>query len=354
MRLFKSKIFIVVVTLTILNVLFAFISYNKTNAIKKKEHDSAIKGITVVATPNAIGARAFEKLKSIHTEWVCFVPYGFSKKGSTNVQFNLDWQWWGEKISGVKTSIQEAKKLGLKVMLKPQVYVPDGWVGDLDFETETEWQAWEAQYKKFIFSFLNVATEMDVEMFCIGTEFTISTQKRPQFWQQLIKEARSKYSGKITYSANWDHYKNIAFWDQLDYIGISSYFPLSDEKNPSLGQLLKKWVPIRKELKNFAHVHQKKILFTEYGYMSVDGCAGKAWEIEKNKDRLHINHYAQSNAYDALWTAMSTENYWHGGFLWKWFPDGMGHEGYPEKDYTPQDKPSEMIIKKWFSTPKKG
>ena len=48
---------------------------------------------------------------------------------------------------------------------------------------------------------------------------------------------------------------------------------------------------------------------------------------------------------------MNKEDFWAGGFLWKWFPDGMGHEGYPEKDYTPQDKPAELIIKKWFNQP---
>lgn len=48
--------------------------------------------------------------------------------------------------------------------------------------------------------------------------------------------------------------------------------------------------------------------------MSVDGCAGKAWEIEKAKHQLNINHIAQSNAYDALWMALSTESFWAGGF----------------------------------------
>jgi len=82
--------------------------------------------------------------------------------------------------------------------------------------------------------------------------------------------------------------------------------------------------------------------------MSIDGCAGKAWLIEKDRPNRAINEKAQYNAYEALFSAHWDEAYWGGGFLWKWFPAGMGHEGYPEKDYTPQGKLSESVIKKWY------
>lgn len=329
---------------------YAFVSSdNKVNDIDPL----TIKGITVVAPPKEIGAPAFKKLKEIHTEWVSFVPYGFTKKGSTDVRYNLEWQWWGEKMNGVESCIFEAKKQGLKVMLKPQVYIGGGWVGEMDFASDIEWKTWENNYRKFIMDYLTLATKHHVEMFCIGTEFNISLAKRTHFWKSLIKEVKQCYQGKLTYSANWDHYDKTDVWKDLDYIGISGYFPLSDAKNPTTSQLVKEWQPIIKKLNSFSQKHSKKILFTEYGYMSVDGCAGKAWEIEKAKDKLNINHLAQSNAYDALWTALHGEKFWAGGFLWKWFPDGMGHEGYPEKDYTPQNKPAETIIKKWFNQSKK-
>ncbi|MFZ1750536.1 MAG: hypothetical protein WAU01_10100, partial [Saprospiraceae bacterium] len=315
--------------------------------------DETIKGITVVATRKEIGARAFVQLKDIHTEWVCFVPYGFTRKGSTDVRYNSERQWWGERIIGTEACIVEAKNQHLKVMLKPQIYIGGGWVGDLDFDTEEQWSAWECNYTSYIMDYAKVAARLDVEMFCVGTEFNIATTKREKYWKGLIADIRKIYKGKLTYSANWDHYEQFKLWQDLDVIGISSYFPLSEEKNPTVGLLVKEWKPIIKKLKSFSQKHNKKILFTEYGYMSVDGCAGKTWELEKMKHQLNINHYAQCNAYDALWTAMSKESFWAGGFLWKWFPEGMGHEGYPEKDYTPQNKPAEKIIKKWFSTPGK-
>ena len=97
----------------------------------------------------------------------------------------------------------------------------------------------------------------------------------------------------------------------------------------------------------FSKQMQKPILFTEYGYLSVDSCAGKSWELEPNVDRLQVNEQAQANAFDALYSAFWCKPYFAGGFLWKWFPEMKGHEGYPEKDYTPQGKLAESIIKHW-------
>ncbi len=329
----------------------SFVSNHNNNDLWKST--KTIKGITVVAPPKEISGSAFRHLKDINTEWISFVPYGFTKKGDTNVRYNLDWQWWGEKIEGTEICIKEAKKMGFKVMLKPQIYMGGGWIGEMDFKSEAEWKKWEANYRKFIFDYLHIAVKNNVEMFCIGTELNIAVEKRKSFWKSLISEIKMTYKGQLTYSANWDNFEKVEIWRDLDFIGISSYFPLSDAKNPTVGLLLKEWKPVIKKLKSFAEKQNKQIIFTEYGYMSVDGCAGKAWEIEKTKDQLMINHYAQSNAYDALWMSLINEDFWAGGFLWKWFPDGMGHEGYPEKDYTPQDKPAEQVIKKWFATNKK-
>ncbi len=352
MQILKTKTFFLVSFLFLMNLLFAFVS--ESNFEKAVSHTSfPIKGITVVAPPKAIGASAFRRLTDINTEWVSFVPYGFTKKGGTDIKYNLERQWWGEKIEGIETCILEAKNQGLKVMLKPQVFIGGGWIGEMDFDSEEKWKIWEINYRKFILEYLNVAVKHEVEMFCVGTEFNIAVVKREKFWKELIKEIRLTYKGQLTYSANWDSYDKVGIWKELDFVGISSYFPLSDAKNPTVGLLVKEWKPIVRKLKAFSSSQKKKIIFTEYGYMSVDGCAGKAWEIEKAKHNLNINHFAQSNAYDALWTSLVNEEFWAGGFLWKWFPEGMGHEGYPEKDYSPQDKPAEQVIKKWFNQNKK-
>ena len=311
-----------------------------------------IKGVTVVAPPKPMTRESLQQLIDIQAEWVAFVPYAFSKSGQPNVFFNNERQWWGEKSEGIDCSIVSAREVGLKIMLKPQVYIGGGWVGDVDFDDDSSWKKWEDSYRAYILEFVRIAVKHDVEMFCIGTEYNIAVKKRPNFWRNLIKEIKRSYKGQLIYSANWDNYQEVTFWNELDYIGISSYFPLSDAQNPTINLLYKEWKPIKKTLKSFAHKYNKKIIFTEYGYLSVDGCAGKTWELEKNIHSLTINNQAQCNAYDALWSSFAGEDFWGGGFLWKWFPDNMGHEGYFEKDYTPQQKPAELVLKKWFNNNK--
>lgn len=330
--------------------LFVFLSVgtsvNESFVYTKEEK---IKGITMVAPPKEFTSNPIPNIMEVNASWIAVVPFGFTRKGESSVSHSSPWQWWGETAEGIKASTKLAHDQGLKVMLKPQVYIPGGWVGDMDFKTQDEWEAWESEYRDYILHFVKIANESNIEMLCIGTEFKIAVKKREKFWRKLIEEVRSIYGGKLVYSANWDSYNDLPFWDILDYVGISAYFPLTDTKTPSQKELLKKWRPIIKKLKKFSNKKKKKIMFTEYGYLSVDGCAYKGWELEKNINHLSINEQAQANAIDAILLSFWDQDFWAGGFLWKWFPNGMGHEGYPEKDYTPQGKKSQKTLAKWYN-----
>ena len=311
-------------------------------------HAQKIKGVTLVAPPSSYQSNPILPLQEISTDFIKVVPYGFTRKGETSLNFNMPRQWWGEREDGVVETIRLAKEKGVGVMLKPQVYIPGGWIGDLSFETEAEWEAWESQYREYIFFFLDIAIKEEVEIFCMGTELKQCIDVRTFFWKQLISDIRDRYCGLLTYSANWDNYKKVKFWEELDYIGVSSYFPLSEETTPEVAKLVKAWKPIVNDMRKFSENIDRPILFTEYGYLSVDGCAGKTWELEKKVRSLKINEQAQANSLEALYKVFWKEDFWAGGFMWKWFPEGKGAEGYIERDYTPQDKKSILVMKNWF------
>lgn len=299
----------------------------------------------MVASPTPFDTNPMVEMKTIDAEWVALVPYGFTRRGEAGVVFNHPSQWWGETYEGISECIDLAKENGFKVMLKPQVYIPGSWVGDMDFTSEEEWLKWEKEYESYVFGLVEIAANKNIEMFCIGTEYKIAIKKREKFWRQLIEKTRSVFKGKIVYSSNWDNYNQVPFWDVLDVIGISAYFPLVDDKTPKVKDLKKEWKSIGKELKKFSRRNNKPILFTEFGYLSVDGCAYRAWELEKRVRQTPINEQAQSNAYQALLEFFAEEDYWMGGFLWKWFPNMKGHEGYPNRDYTPQGKIAKETIR---------
>jgi len=265
------------------------------------------------------------------------------------VKYNQSfWQWWGERPEGCKKTIELAHEGGLKVMLKPQIYVPGSWTGAIDFKTEADWKAWENSYEQFMLEMAEIANHYQVGLFCIGTEYKISSRARPDFWRNLIKKIRSKYNCQLVYAANWDEFKDISFWDDLDYIGVSAYFPLSEQKTPTIEALQEKWLPHKNLIAEVADRFKRPILFTEYGYLSVDGCANKTWEIEGKIRSVSKNEQAQANALHALFATFWDQPYWAGGFLWKWFPNMRGHEGYPAKDYTPQGKIAEQTLEQWY------
>jgi len=309
---------------------------------------SKIDGLTFVAPPRAFEMNPMPAITDVKAGWISLVPFGFTRKNGNQVIFNQERQWWGERPEGIKESIRLAKEAGLKIMLKPQIWMHGNWIGDLDFENKKDWEIWERSYADYILQMAQIAEENNVEIFCFGTELKIAIQKRTEYWTSLIAEIRDIYSGKLTYSSNWDSYEAVPFWDDLDYIGISAYFPLVDSRTPKQDELQRRWKPVRKKLNKYSKRNSKQILFTEFGYMSLDGCAYRAWELEKRVSQTKINEIAQANALDALFQSFFQEDYWAGGFLWKWFPNGEGHEGYPAKDYTPQGKLAETILKKWY------
>ena len=116
-----------------------------------------INGITAVATPRAFPSDPYPRLMETNANWICLVPYGFSRIDQTKIWYNSDRQWWGEKPEGVMENVRLAKKNGLKVFLKPQIYVPGSWPGDLDYKTDAEWEEWEAAYREFIMTYLDIA-----------------------------------------------------------------------------------------------------------------------------------------------------------------------------------------------------
>jgi len=320
------------------------IELNSLNYNKDK-----IDGVNFVAPPDEFKGNPMLNVKAVNADWIAVVPFGYTRLGEPSVRYNIEWQWWGEQLVGVKKTIEMAKANGLKVMVKPQVYIHGSWPGGLDFDSDAEWKKWEADYRSFILDFTKIAIETNAEMICIGTEFKISVVKRPQFWRGIIKEIRAQYDGKLIYASNWDCYQTIPFWNELDYIGVDAYFPLVNESTPSLTQLKNAWRPITDELRAFAKKQNKQIIFTEFGYLSIDNCAYQTWELEKIVRKSKINEQAQANALHALFDNFWKEDFWAGGFIWKWFPEGKGHEGYIARDYTPQGKKAEEVLKNWYN-----
>lgn len=315
----------------------------------KTHEKTVIKGLSLVAPPDPFENNPMTNIKQVNADWIAIIPYAFSRLGNTKVIYNVDGQWWGERPEGIEKTIRLAKAAGLKVMLKPQLWVPGSWTGGIDFETEEEWLAWEKSYEEYLMYHINMSRSLKIDMICIGTEIKASEVKRERFWRSLSQNIKKVYKGKLTYAANWDSYDSVPFWDELDYIGVDAYFPLDESKTPSVKVLKKKWQPVHQQLKKVYNKFKKPILFTEFGYLSVDGCAGKTWELEKQTGSLSTNEEAQAIALEALFDFFNEQEYWGGGFLWKWYPMlGSRYQEHGNNGHTPQGKMAEKTVQEWY------
>jgi hypothetical protein len=307
-----------------------------------------INGVSFVASRDSIDQKHIDPIIDLNANYAAVMPFGFIRDlQHPEVIFNTDRQWFGETKTGAKQYIETLKKGHIKVMMKPQIWVWRGkFTGMIQMKTEEEWQQLENTYSNFILEYAQVAQDTHAELFCIGTELETFVAKRPEFWNQLIDNIKTVYKGKLTYAANWNEYTKTPFWSQLDYIGIDAYFPLSDKQTPTVEECKEGWKTHKAEIKAYAEKFNKPILFTEFGYRSVDYAAKAPWKDDREMDT--VNFEAQLNAAHALFDEFWKEDWFAGGFIWKWFHNHEKAGGENDTQFTPQNKPVEEIVRKYY------
>ncbi|WP_229736580.1 glycoside hydrolase family 113 [Bizionia arctica] len=309
-----------------------------------------INGVSFVASRDSISNKHIKPVVSLNANYVAVMPFGFIKElQHPEIVYNTGRQWFGETNDGVKQYIDEFNKEGLSVMLKPQIWVWRGeYTGNIKMDSEENWSSLETSYSKFILDYAQLAQEMKVEILCIGTELEQFIVHRPQFWKDLIGKIRSVYDGKLTYAANWDEFKSVPFWSQLDYIGVDAYFPISNSQTPTVEECLEGWLEHKVIIEMLSEQYSKPVLFTEFGYRSVDFSGKKPWDYDRNNQVANLE--AQVNTTQALFETFWQEDWFAGGFVWKWFHDHEKSGGETNNQFTPQNKPVELLIQKQYKT----
>ena len=317
-----------------------------TNAEVNSKSKTKINGVSYAASKVLIDSVDLTSIKNTAAGWIALMPYAFIKEGETELSYNASWQWKGESLEGIKQEISMCHQQGLKVMLKPHVWITHGeYTGDFKLTSEEDWIKFENSYTKYILDFAAIAETQKVEVFCIGTEWRLFVKERPTYWNKLIVDIRKLYTGKLTYASNWDEYTETPFWNELDYIGVNAYFPITDKANPTIEKVLQGWRPISKQLESFSLALEKPILFTEYGYRSIEGTTITPW-VSDTKAIISMNE--QSLALEGLFISNWKENWFAGGFLWKWFNKDIKWSTKKNSGFTPQNKPAQLVVKKYY------
>ena len=299
----------------------------------------------------------FQPLHKSNIDWVTLVPWGFQKDYDSPIMQHHH----GDSLrilrrdSSLLNRIKLVHEAGFKVFFKPHIWIDsptDGkWRSDIYPTSDENWEAWKISYRDFIMRYAKLAEKANAEMFCIGTELTLLSIKKPDYWSALIQEVRTIYSGKITYAANWyQEFEEITFWEELDYIGIQAYFPLVNNENPSLEQISEGW---NQHLPSIEAVHKKynrKVLFTEMGYKSTADSAIKPWEwldYDAQSDYSHSPE-TQANCYQAFFDTVWIKKWFAGVHIWQLRSDFKENKRETKLDFTPQEKFAEEVITRGF------
>jgi ppGpp synthetase/RelA/SpoT-type nucleotidyltranferase len=326
-------------------LLFCLLQFSCASQVVQK-----INGVSFVASREEATQEHVDEVLSVFANHAAVMPFGFIRDiNSPEIIHNTDRQWFGETKAGAKQYIELLQKNGVQVMVKPQIWIWKGeFTGTLTMNSEEDWKTLEKSYDKFILTYAELAQETNAELLCIGTELEQFVKHRPEYWKSVIRKIRKVYNGKLTYAANWDEYPRTTFWEDLDYIGIDAYFPLSEEKTPSVEELKKGWQPWKKKITELSKKKDRPVLFTEFGYRSMDYSAKKPWLVDEHEATVNLE--AQVNAKKAIFSEFWNEDWFAGGYVWKWFIEHDKVGGDKDNRFTPQNKPAQKVITAYYKT----
>jgi hypothetical protein len=321
------------------------------------------------------GRASFQALAALGVDWVSIHSWD-------PLQRRVDAPDWAEPrhpsgFPNLAELVRNAHAAGLKVMVKPHLEMrgyeptaeelavlrgpdekakqrlfarvraerealPRTWHNEIEMKTEADWQAWFARYESYILSYVDQATAAGADAFCVGRETDKAAIAREADWRRLIARVRERFRGPLTYSANFDGYRRIPFWDALDVIGISAYFPLSPGPSPTDTDLAAAWDAILDPLQAFARDKNRRMVFTEIGYPALATAPVRPWE--ENDGAADV--WLQARLYEAALRATAKRPFLVGSFFWLW--EGTSRPPFRDPSFSIQDKPAAFVMSHFY------
>ncbi len=219
------------------------------------------------------------------------------------------------------------------------------------------------QYTAYMVDLAKACQSKGVEAIAIGNEMLhFTTGDTKGYWENLISQIRSVYSGKLTYAAfvsfnpTWKESEmtQIKWLDKLDYIGVDFYPQLTVSKNATYDDFVKalygnnpqktNWVEY---LRNLSETTGKKIMFTEVGVASFDGAGIMSNSANHQDNSLPADQKEQADWYKAIFSVMSSElgDKFMGTAIWDGLSRSTAENNGNNNDFTVIDKLAEDVVR---------
>jgi len=317
--------------------------------------------------PNAVDS--MKKLAETNANWVCISFAGEMMKSNEPNIFWADDDPCMATDAEIRRAIDLARQNNMKIILKPVVNVRDGtWRGFIDFRMPDNksdanaWDKWFADFDKFLLHYAKIAQETKCEMFCLGCEMS-TTEKFMNNWRSVVADVRKVYTGAITYNANHGNEEKVRWWDAVDVIGMSGYYPVGADMNKpnddpckvpndsSVEGMKKRWTPIKQKLKYVSKQANRPVFFIEIGVCSAKGNTSIPWQ-HPDKNAVY-DADEQARFYQAVLEAFWYEP-WFFGFAWWDWPANLYslEDAKTDTGFCIYGKPAEKVVKEWYSKPR--
>lgn len=235
--------------------------------------------------------------------------------------------------------ITYAKELGLRVILKPLVNCKNGtWRAHINFfdqevVCEPKWSNWFKSYTKYQLHYANIAEQMECEMFIVGCEM-VQAERRADEWRKLIQDVKKVYTGLVSYNTDKYQEDNVTWWDAVDVISSSGYYPIHD------------WDNQIKRIEKVVQKYNKPFFFAEAGCPSREGSS----HIPNNWEHVGaLSLEEQANYYQVMFDKCKDVDWIKGFGLWDWKSHIYKEvEGIYDDEYAVYGKPACTIIHDFY------
>lgn len=241
-------------------------------------------------------------------------------------------------------TIRAAHRQHLRVLLRPYLMPADGsWRGDIRPASAPEWFT---NYTRFMRRYARLASREKVEGLVVGTEM-VSMSGYEAEWRALVEKIRQDFPGFLTYQANWGEESRVTWWDAVDVIAISAYYPLIGgllPAAPTIDELMAGWTPWFQQIEALHQRFGRDVMFGEIGYRPLVESPLRPWDVLLTGSR---SAKAQATAYEAAFRVWQNVS-WFRGFVWWRVPADVNSIGKSVGDDHQPLAPARAVLRRWY------
>ncbi|MGN0482239.1 MAG: glycoside hydrolase family 113 [Lachnospiraceae bacterium] len=279
--------------------------------------------------------------ENTNANFIILVPNGLQDTPqSEEITYDCEANVTDEELCSM---IEYAHKIGLRVALKPTANCKNGtWRAHINFfdedvPCEPKWSNWFASYTEFQMHYAELAEKMGCEMFIAGCEMVMSEHREVE-WRKLIADIRTVYHGPVSYNTDKYQEHNVKWWDCVDVISSSGYYPIDD------------WEIQLDRIEQVVKKYNKPFFFAEAGCMSTENSnlVPNDWTVRGNVDLQ-----GQADWFATMFEAIKKRPWVRGCAIWSW--DSHLYTKTAAKShryYEIYQKPAQQVVAEFYGRKK--